>query len=85
MNGAIPNGSVRNGSIPPFFKFGMAVAINLVSAGWSGDKPRLKGKQTMFDIDFANNKALAAVFAFGASALMMAYAIIPASPAGLLA
>ncbi|MBX7535688.1 recombination protein F [Qipengyuania sp. GH1] len=39
----------------------------------------------MFDIDFANNKALAVVFAFGASALMMAYAIIPASPAGLLA
>ncbi|GAB5351265.1 recombination protein F [Qipengyuania sp. 483] len=38
----------------------------------------------MFNIDFANNKAIAAVFAFGASAMMMAYAIIPASPSGLL-
>ncbi|MBA4764805.1 MAG: recombination protein F [Erythrobacter sp.] len=34
---------------------------------------------------FASNKALAAVFAVGASALMMAYAIVPASPAGLIA
>ena len=39
----------------------------------------------MSAFDFASNKALAAVFAFGASALMMAYAIVPASPAGLLA
>ena len=39
----------------------------------------------MFAFDFANNKALASVFAIGASALMMAMAIVPASPAGLLA
>jgi len=39
----------------------------------------------MFNIDFANNKALSAVFALVASAVMMAHAIIPASPAGLLA
>lgn len=39
----------------------------------------------MFDIDFASNKAFASVFAIGASALLMAMAIIPASPAGLFA
>ncbi|MBX7527357.1 recombination protein F [Qipengyuania vesicularis] len=39
----------------------------------------------MFAIDFASNKALASVFAIGASALFMAMAIVPASPAGLLA
>ena len=85
MNGHIEDGSAENGTIPPFFKFGTPVAIYFVSAGWSGDKPRFKGKQTMFDIDFANNKALSAVFALVASAVMMAHAIIPASPAGLLA
>ncbi len=39
----------------------------------------------MFAFDFANNKAFASVFALGASALMMAMAIVPASPAGLIA
>lgn len=32
----------------------------------------------MSAFEFANNKAFAAVFAFGASALLMAYAIVPA-------
>ncbi len=39
----------------------------------------------MFAFDFSENKAFASVFAIGASALLMAMAIIPASPAGLLA
>lgn len=46
---------------------------------------KVQGKHTMSAFDFANNKALAAVFAIGASALMMAYAIVPASPVGLVA
>lgn len=33
----------------------------------------------------AGNKALAAIFAFGFSALCMAAAIVPASPAGVIA
>ena len=39
----------------------------------------------MFAFDASNNKALASVFAFVASAIMMAMAIVPASPAGLIA
>ena len=39
----------------------------------------------MFAFDIANNKALASVFALAATSLFMAMAIIPASPAGLLA
>lgn len=39
----------------------------------------------MSAIEFASNKALAAFFAFGVSALCMAAAIIPASPAGFIA
>lgn len=39
----------------------------------------------MFALDFVNNKAFASVLAIGASALFMAMAIVPASPAGLLA
>ncbi|MBX7533295.1 MULTISPECIES: recombination protein F [Qipengyuania] len=39
----------------------------------------------MFAFDASNNKALASVFAFAASAIMMAMAIVPASPAGLIA
>ena len=39
----------------------------------------------MFAFEFANNKAFASVFAIGASALLMAMAIVPASPAGLIA
>lgn len=35
--------------------------------------------------EYASNKALAAVFAFGVSALCMAAAIVPASPAGFIA
>ncbi len=35
--------------------------------------------------DFASNRALAAVFALGVSALCMAAAIVPASPAGFVA
>lgn len=49
------------------------------------NQPRFKGIITMSAFEFASNKALAAVFAIGASAIMMAYAIVPASPAGLLA
>lgn len=36
-------------------------------------------------IEFASNKAFAAVFAFAVSAVCMAAAIVPASPAGLIA
>ena len=39
----------------------------------------------MSAFDNASNRALAAVFAFGVSALFMAAAIVPASPAGLIA
>lgn len=35
--------------------------------------------------EYASNKALAAVFAFGISAMFMAAAIVPASPAGFIA
>ena len=35
--------------------------------------------------EYASNRALAAVFAFGVSAMFMAAAIVPASPAGLVA
>ena len=35
--------------------------------------------------EYASNKALAAVFAFGISAMLMAAAIVPASPAGFIA
>ncbi|MCA0910874.1 recombination protein F [Qipengyuania gaetbuli] len=35
--------------------------------------------------DFDSSKAFAAVFALGLSALSMAFAIIPATPAGLVA
>lgn len=35
--------------------------------------------------EYASNKALAAVFAFAVSALSMAAAIVPASPAGFIA
>lgn len=34
--------------------------------------------------DYASNRALAAVFAFAVSAMFMAAAIVPASPAGIL-
>ena len=36
------------------------------------------------NIDFAADRAFAAVFALGTSALAFAFAIIPASPAGML-
>lgn len=39
----------------------------------------------MFTFDFANNKVFASVFAIGASALLMAMAIVPATPAGMFA
>ena len=35
--------------------------------------------------DYAGNRALAAVFAFAVSAIVFATAIVPASPAGLIA
>ncbi|HAD16684.1 recombination protein F [Qipengyuania citrea] len=35
--------------------------------------------------EYASNRALAAVFALGVSAMFMAAAIVPASPAGLVA
>ena len=44
-----------------------------------------QGVYTMSIFDFAHSKAFAAVFAFGISALCMAAAIVPASPAGLIA
>lgn len=39
----------------------------------------------MSAFNFISNKAFAAVFAFGASAVMMAYAIVPASQPMLMA
>lgn len=39
----------------------------------------------MSSFEFASQKAFAAVFAVAASAMLMAYAIVPASPAGLIA
>ena len=39
----------------------------------------------MTNFAFDNSKAFAAVFALGLSALSMAFAIIPATPAGLVA
>ncbi|PZT91243.1 MAG: recombination protein F [Citromicrobium sp.] len=39
----------------------------------------------MSAFEFASNKAFAAVFAFGASALLMAYAIVPAGQPMLVA
>lgn len=39
----------------------------------------------MSAFDYASNRALAAVFAFAVSAICMAAAIVPASPAGLVA
>ena len=36
-------------------------------------------------LENASSRALAAVFAFGVSAMLMAAAIVPASPAGLIA
>ncbi|QYJ06653.1 recombination protein F [Qipengyuania flava] len=36
-------------------------------------------------LDYASNKAVAAVFALSVSAMFMAAAIVPASPAGLIA
>ena len=36
-------------------------------------------------LENARSRALAAVFAFGVSAMFMAAAIVPASPAGLIA
>ena len=39
----------------------------------------------MFAFDASNSKAFASVFALAASAFFMAMAIVPASPAGLLA
>ena len=45
----------------------------------------IKGNYTMSVFDFDSSKAFAAVFALGLSALSMAFAIIPATPAGLVA
>ena len=56
-----------------------------MSTGWSGRRTKIRETQSMSAIEFASNKAFAAVFAFGASALFMAYAILPASPVGLVA
>ena len=39
----------------------------------------------MFDIDTSGGKLLAAAFSLAISAAMMAYAILPASPNGVLA
>ncbi|WP_324826849.1 recombination protein F [Qipengyuania zhejiangensis] len=39
----------------------------------------------MSAFDYASNRALAAVFAIAVSAVCMAAAIVPASPAGLIA
>ena len=39
----------------------------------------------MQNLEFATGKAIAAVFAVAVSALMMATAIVPASPAGVFA
>lgn len=53
-----------------------------------GSAGREKGKREtliMNAIEFASNKAFAAVFAFAVSAVCMAAAIVPASPAGLIA
>ena len=50
---------------------------------WQTEKHQ--GVYTMSIFDFAHSKAFAAVFAFGISALCMAAAIVPASPAGLIA
>jgi hypothetical protein len=53
--------------------------------GWSGEnKPRFK-ELPMSIFDYASNRAVAAVFALSVSAMFMAAAIIPASPAGLVA
>lgn len=76
---------MTNDGFPPFFEFGTPVAMMLVFAGWSDELAKVQGNYTMSAFEFASNKALAAVFAIGASAIMMAYAIVPASPAGLIA
>lgn len=39
----------------------------------------------MNSIDFSQNRFFAAVLSLGATAILMAYAIVPATPAGLLA
>lgn len=85
VNGSPPARSGKNGGFLPFFEFGTPVAIPLMSTGWSGRRTKIRETQSMTAIEFASNKAFAAVFAFGASALFMAYAILPASPVGLVA
>ena len=47
----------------------------------------LSSKETaiMFDVDKSGGKLLAAAFSLALSAAMMAYAIVPASPNGVLA
>lgn len=39
----------------------------------------------MNTFDFSQNRFFAAVLSLGATAILMAYAIVPATPAGLLA
>ena len=46
---------------------------------------KVQGDHQMSAFDYASNRALAAVFALAVSAVSMAIAIVPASPAGFVA
>ncbi|MEO1967262.1 MAG: hypothetical protein ABGW87_00935 [Sphingomonadaceae bacterium] len=81
MNDAVSLHSDKNVGFPGFFKFGTPVAIPCHVPGMIRSNIR---KEVFMSIFNANN-ALAAVAAFAISALCMAAAIVPASPAGLFA
>tara|TARA_B100001057_G_scaffold485995_1_gene566486 strand:- start:1202 stop:1546 length:345 start_codon:yes stop_codon:yes gene_type:complete len=73
-----------NGCFLRFLEFGTPIAMYWASRMVRENKPRFK-ELPMSIFDYASNRAVAAVFALSVSAMFMAAAIIPASPAGLVA
>lgn len=85
MNGAQRERSGKNPGFLRFFKFGTPVAKHWSTRMTGGKQTKVQGDYPMSILENASSRALAAVFAFGVSAMFMAAAIVPASPAGLIA
>ena len=75
----------ENGGFLRFFEFGTTRAISSASPRISQGALKIARDHTMTALEYTGNKALAACFAFAFSALFLATAIIPATPAGFIA
>ena len=85
MNATRDRCSAKNGGNLPFFEFGTLVAKYWASRMVREKRNKVQGEYQMSAFEYAGNRAVAAVFAIAVSVASLAIAVVPASPAGLIA